>query len=107
MIKPRNPLRLWRELNDVAWISLMTGLGILLVALLGAIINPLVGNWIQSGGMAIVGLFYLVLFLTNLPPRGISAIGAAELLSQRPRSRHDDSDARCPADFAEEDAISR
>lgn len=81
MVKPRNGFfRIWREMSQVAWVSLLAGVCILIAAVIGAIINPFVGNWIRSGGMAIVGLFYLVLFISNFPPRGISAIGAADVL---------------------------
>lgn len=80
MMRPRRALLWWGSLSPVAWICLITGLGALAAALLGAIINPLVGNWFHSTGMAMVGLFYLSLFVSNLRPRGIAAIGAADAL---------------------------
>jgi hypothetical protein len=67
-------------MSDVARLCLLTAMGCFAVALLGAVVNLFIDNWFQSVGMAMVGLFYLVLFLANLPPRGIAAIGAADVL---------------------------
>lgn len=70
----------WNGLSDLCRICFVTGAAALLVALVGAILNPLIGNWFHSTGMAFIGLFYLVLGLTSWPPRGTSAIGAEPLV---------------------------
>lgn len=75
-----NPFSAWLQMSDLARVCLAMAVAALGVALLGALVNLFVGNWFQAGGMAMVGLFYLVLFLTNYPPRGAAALGAADLL---------------------------
>lgn len=75
----------WRQLGDTAKICLAAGIGALAIAAIGAVVNLFVGSWFQATGMAMVGLFYLILFATNLPPRGVSTLGAAELM--RPESK--------------------
>jgi hypothetical protein len=74
----RKPFRAWEQMNDVAKACLAVAAGAFLIAGLGAVVNLFFKNWFQSVGMAMVGLFYLVLFLANYPPRGVTALGAAE-----------------------------
>lgn len=71
----------WRPLSDTAKLCLVTGGGALVIAAIGAFANLFVDSWFQAAGMALVGLFYLILFATNLPPRGVSSLGAAELMA--------------------------
>jgi hypothetical protein len=80
MLRWRNPFRALAEMNNLAKVCLATGASALIVALLGSLVNLFVGNWFQAGGMAVVGVFYLVLFVTSYPPSGAAAIGAAEFL---------------------------
>ena len=80
MLRWRNPFRALAEMDDAAKICLATGGGALIIALLGGLVNLFVGNWFQASGMAVVGVFYLVLFVTSYPPRGAAALGAGELL---------------------------
>jgi hypothetical protein len=80
----------WNRLSDVTRICLATAIGAFVAAGLGALINIVIGDWFKSGGMAIVGLFYFILFLANYPPRGVSAIGADDMLKAKyakPRQR--------------------
>lgn len=74
----RKPFRALGQMSDVAKVCVAVAAGALLIAGLGAIGNLFFKSWFQSVGMAMVGLFYLVLFLANYPPRGVAALGAAE-----------------------------
>jgi hypothetical protein len=81
MVTLRSFHHLWSTTSDLAKVCLATGVAILFVALLGAVVNLFIGSWFQSTGMAMVGLFYLVLGVCNWPPRGVSALGAADALN--------------------------
>ena len=87
MVRWRNPIRVLAQMSDVAKVCLATAGGALVIALLGTIFNFFVANWFQASGMAVVGLFYLVLFLVNYPPRGAAALGAAQILEPHPVER--------------------
>lgn len=70
----------WIGTSEVCRVCFTTGAAALLVAAVGAILNPFVGNWFHSTGLAFIGLFYLVLGITSWPLRGTSAIGAEEVV---------------------------
>ena len=56
----------WQRLSDTAKVCLATGVSALVIALLGSVVNLFVDSWFQAAGMAAVGVFYLVLFATNV-----------------------------------------
>ena len=81
MLRPRWLFR--RYLTPAARLSLAAGGALLVVALLGAIVNPFIGNRFQSLGLAIVGLFYMLLFVCNFATGGTRFLGTSEILSTR------------------------
>ena len=82
MVPVRRFHQRWRSTSDLAKLCLVIGAALLMIALLGAVVNLVMGSLFQSTGMAMVGLFHLVLGVCNWPPRGITALGAADALSE-------------------------
>ena len=97
----------WNRTSDVCRVCYATGIVALLVALVGAVLNPFVGNWFHSTGMAFIGLFYLVLGITSWPLKGTSAVGAENVIKlfhlQSPQSTQPTASASRPTCVATSD----
>jgi hypothetical protein len=81
MLKPR--FFLDRYLTTAGWMCLIVVASAFAVALVGAILNPFIGNWFESSGLALVGLLYLAFLLTTFAPGGTRFLGTSEILSPR------------------------
>ena len=92
----RKRFRALEQMSDVAKVCVAVAAGAFLIAGLGAIGNLFFNSWFQSVGMALVGLFYLVLFLANYPPRGVAALGAAEWVQPKYAERKEEEEHVCP-----------